>query len=108
MYEYKVNALRVIDGDTVEVTLELGFHICVTHKLRLLDINAPETRGKDRAAGIHASNHLRSLIQKHAPVIVRTHRDKQGKYGRYLATIVGRDGRSLNEEMVLSGHAVMY
>ena len=77
-------------------------------RFRLLGINAPEKRGPTYAAGIAAMRHLESLIEQFGLVEVRTHKDRTGKYGRYLATLHGSDNGTLidlNQRMIADGHA---
>lgn len=108
MFEYRAEILRVIDGDTVVVQIDLGFHISVVHTLRLYAINAPEKRGgtkEEKLKGWEATKHMEVLLQEHAPVIVKTIKDKTGKYGRILATLIGKDGTDLNQQMIKDGHA---
>ena len=106
LYEYPAEILRVIDGDTVEARIDLGFHVTVTEKLRLWGINAPEKRGASRESGLQAASHLEALIFLDQPIRVRTRKDKQGKYGRYLATLLGSSGVNINQRMVYHGYAV--
>lgn len=105
LYLYRAEILRVIDGDTVDVSIDLGFHVWTKQRLRLMGINAPEKRGQDKASGLAARLHLKSLIEHWEPIIVATYKDEQGKYGRYLAELLGHDGRSLNAQMVKDGYA---
>jgi micrococcal nuclease len=115
MFEYRAELIRVIDGDTVVMSLDLGFKTFVVRTLRLLDIDAPEVRGKrldpqQRLKGAESTDHLRSLLASYVPLTVRSQKDKTGKYGRYLATIMGMDEHgdvfSINDQMVSDGHAV--
>ena len=111
MHNYEAEVTNVVDGDTVDVDIDLGFSVFVQHRLRLAGIDAPEKRGDTRKAGKEAKKHLEMLIKKLSPVQVMTIRsrsgkDKQGKYGRYLARLVGKDGSDINELMILDGHAV--
>ena len=89
MYEYRARITRVIDGDTVEAEIDLGFHVTLTVTLRLAGINAPETRGKERPRGLAATRYLESLLDDLAGdmrvLTVRTRKDVTEKYGRYLA-----------------------
>lgn len=98
MYEYDAWVMRVIDGDTVELEVELGFHVKITEKFRLLGIDTPESRTKDLAEkkhGLEATKFVEDAILDR-PITIRTHKDKRGKYGRYLAEIefqaIGADG----------------
>jgi len=113
MFEYKAEVVRVIDGDTLVVKIDLGFHTFVEQTLRLYGINAPETRGSgltpdQRRRGTEAKEHLTALLRGCGPLTVRTLKDRTGKYGRYLAVLYGRDefgAVDLNQKMVRDGHA---
>ncbi len=107
MYEYVANTIRVVDGDTVEAEVDLGFGIVASFMFRLYEINAPEMRGPGKDKGKKAKEHLQSLVNKHEPLVVKTIKDKQGKYGRYLAILLSQEGSlNLNALMVADGHAV--
>ena len=109
MFEYRARIVRVIDGDTVEADIDLGFQVSLRATLRLTGIDTPEVRGPDRAEGLAATEYLNLLLEKLAgperQVTVRTQRDRTGKYGRYLGELVVGE-RNLNEALVLAGHAV--
>lgn len=101
--EYQVNVLRVVDGDTIEVVIDLGFGIHHQKKLRFLDFDAPETyRPKtqdEKEAGERVKNWLITQFEKSKGVAtIRTYRRKFGKYGRILAKIF-IDDRNLIQEM---------
>jgi len=107
MYEYKAEVTRVIDGDTVEAVVDLGFGVSRKDKFRLAGINAPEMRGPEREAGKAAKqwliDHLKSYNNE---VRIQTIKDKQGKYGRYLAELMTPTGEfSINIAIVSFGHA---
>jgi micrococcal nuclease len=108
-YHYQAKVLRVYDGDTCTVDIDLGFNIIMRNeKIRLFRINAPELRGNSRKEGKAARDFLRSLIDG-KQVILKTYRDKKGKYGRYLADIwleTEQGWINVNDEMVAKGHAV--
>lgn len=106
MYEYAAKIIRVHDGDTCTAVVDLGFRVSQEMNLRLVGINAPEL--SQAGIGIDARNHLRALIDG-KNVIVRTYKDRQEKYGRYLAEIfIGNDPISANQRMVLDGHAASW
>lgn len=86
MYVYKAIVIKVYDGDTITVRIDLGFNITITERLRLFGINTPEVRGAEREEGLKSRDWLRTLILN-KEIIVKTYRDKKGKYGRYLADI---------------------
>lgn len=105
-YEYRATVVRVIDGDTVVVDWDLGAGTWKRGEhLRLFGINAPETRGPERPDGLAAKEFLVGLLPVGTEVLIRTVKDKTGKYGRYLATIwVG--SLNLNQHLIDNGHAV--
>lgn len=110
MYEYRATILRVIDGDTVEARVDLGFDVSVVERFRLYGINAPEVKGESRDAGNAAAEYLRTLVAKNATggvLTIQTRKDKREKYGRYLAVLIA-NGVNLNAVMVNAGHAVPY
>ena len=111
MYEYRGRITRVIDGDTVEAEIDLGFHVTLTVTLRLAGINAPETKGTERPRGLAATRFLDSLITDLTggtrELTVRTQKDVTEKYGRYLAVLMAGDV-NLNDRMRTDGHAVPF
>ena len=86
MYEYDATVVKVYDGDTITVTVKLGFGVYKTERLRLSGINAPELRGDERPYGLVSRDKLRELILDQ-DIIIKTYKDKKGKYGRYIADI---------------------
>ncbi|GIX05050.1 MAG: hypothetical protein KatS3mg114_0919 [Planctomycetaceae bacterium] len=109
MYEYRARITRVIDADTVDAEIDLGFHVSLTVTLRLVGIKAPETRGTDRPRGLAATRYLESLLNDLTgdtrELIVRTQKDVTEKYGRYLAELIAGEV-NLNHALVAAGHAV--
>jgi micrococcal nuclease len=103
MYEYKAIIRKVIDGDTIEATLDLGFRITTVQRLRLLGINAPELH---KAAQIKAAKVAKTALAEKLPpettCIVRT--TKSDDWGRWLATII-LDGENVNDWLVEHGYA---
>lgn len=114
MYEYKCKVERVVDGDTVDISIDLGFDISVKQRVRLLNINAPESRTRDleeKKRGIAATEYLKALFVNASSVKVQTELDARGKYGRVLGTFFWRthdshEWSNVNEKLVLEGHAV--
>lgn len=106
LYDYNATVLRVIDGDSIEIDIDLGFSLTSRQPVRLYGINAPEVVGATRAAGLAARDWLAAQIPPGTRVVVMTVKPKD-KYGRYLAKVF-KDGRSLNDLMVTTGHAVEY
>ena len=111
MYEYGCKVTRVIDGDTIDVDLDLGFDIIYKCRVRMYGIDTPEsrTRNKDeKARGKLASKFLQDAINNGAHVILRTHlKDSKGKFGRVLASVIV-DGIDVNQQMVVNHMAVRY
>lgn len=91
-YIYDIEVLSVYDGDTIRVSIDLGFGLQWKGedgkgvKLRLYGINTPEVRGKEKEKGLESKQALIDLL-KGKRVILKTHKDARGKYGRYLATL---------------------
>lgn len=105
MYEYRARCVHVIDGDTIDVLMDLGFEISHKMRLRLAGVNTPE-RGQPGYA--EAAQAVSDLILGRE-VIVRTHKDRQEKYGRYLGEVlaVGAD-RTVNQILLDNQLAVPY
>jgi micrococcal nuclease len=93
MYDYKVLTHRIVDGDTYDLTVDLGFHLTARIRVRLLGGDTPEVFGKaspeERLAGRAASACALSFFEEHTHVYVNT--QKTGKYGRWLGSVRGRD-----------------
>lgn len=107
MYEYRATIRSIYDGDTIRADIDLGFGVILhDQQLRLYGINAPEMHGESREAGLLARNALREKISA-MTVILRTHRDKKEKFGRWLADIYLGDTH-INAWMIDRGFAVKY
>jgi micrococcal nuclease len=113
MYEYKVEAVeKVVDGDTVDLRISLGFSMTTIHRCRLLRINAPEMKGESREAGERSKSYLQSLLtlRERDVLVVRT--EKDDAFGRYLAELLVQedDGTvtNINQAMLDAGHAKEY
>jgi len=100
--EYKARIIRTIDGDTAEAEIDMGFGILYKSKLRFLDYDAPETFRPcceaERVAGTAAKVYLRNRLKLNPEVILRTYKDKKGKYGRILCRIL-INGEDIIESM---------
>ena len=111
MYEYGCKVTRVVDGDTIDVDLDLGFDIIYKCRVRLYGIDTPEsrTRNKDeKVRGKLASKFLQDAINNGDHVILRTQlKDSKGKFGRVLASVIV-DGIDINQSMVTNHMAVRY
>ena len=109
MYEYRAKCVRVVDGDTIDCEIDLGFDIVIRERVRFAGINAPESRTRDleeKSRGLAAKARVSEIMSENQTFVLRTEYDKLGKYGRVIGTIVLTDGESLNEKLVSEGHAV--
>ena len=110
MYEYNCTVDRVVDGDTIDVVLDLGFSVHYKSRVRLFGIDTPEsrTRNKDeKARGKMASKYLEDAVNS-GDVVIRTElKDSRGKFGRVLGTVVV-DGVDINQAMCKAHLAVPY
>ena len=92
MHEYNCTIRRVVDGDTVDVDIDLGFGIWVhNERVRLFGIDTPESRTRDleeKKAGLFAKDVVLHYLPEGSKQILRTHKDKVGKYGRVLGEFV--------------------
>ncbi|MDB4257134.1 thermonuclease family protein [bacterium] len=120
MYEYKAHVVKVVDGDTVDVDIDLGFGIIMKdERVRIMGIDTPESRTRDKVEklfGKAASARVKELLEEDIILktqIARSGEDMKGKYGRILGDfIVERfeDGKQemLTDILVAEGHAVAY
>ncbi len=111
-YVYKVRGIKkVIDGDTVDVILDLGFDTSLTKRVRLIGIDTPESRTRDlkeKAFGLEAKYWLKKKLEEAEKIFIQTSITKE-KYGRVLGELfVNTDEISLNEQMVELGYAWRY
>jgi len=109
MYEYKCRVERVVDGDTVDVFIDLGFDVVLCNqRIRLYGIDTPESRTRDKQEKIYgkaASKFLTGILGDDC--IIRTRRDARGKYGRILGEFIVRDedGNDINvNEFMIENH----
>jgi len=112
MYTYKARLIRVIDGDTVDAEIDLGFGVFMKQRIRLYGINTPDSRTKDldeRERGLASKARLAELLPRE--FIVETILNKRGKFGRILGVLYVQDEdtrTNINETLVKEGHAVEY
>jgi micrococcal nuclease len=114
MYEYRVKkVLKVVDGDTIDVDIDLGFDISFTSRVRLAGIDTPESRTTDKdekVLGLEVKDRLKHLISTANTVVIRTEKpDSSEKYGRILGWLF-LDGaeKSVNEALIADGYAWGY
>jgi|TARA_B100001094_G_scaffold246010_1_gene242592 micrococcal nuclease len=111
MYQYRITVVKIVDGDTVDVDIDLGFGVWLKkQRIRLYGIDTPESRTRDldeKRYGLMAKKYLTEQIQDGA--ILKTRLDKKGKYGRILGEFLTLDGETnINELMIHKHHAVSY
>lgn len=114
MNEYDAKVLKVVDGDTVDVDIDLGFGIVLTdERVRIMGIDTPESRTSDKIEklfGLAAKERLKELLGEEAVLITKDDRhgeDMKGKFGRVLGDFrVG--GKTVTEILIEEGHAVAY
>ena len=111
MYEYGCKVTRVVDGDTIDVDLDLGFDIIYKCRVRLYGIDTPESRTRDKdekARGKLAAKFLQDAIKNGKHVILQTQlKDSKGKFGRVLASVIV-DKIDINQQMIENYMAVKY
>jgi micrococcal nuclease len=114
MYEYYVRKVEnVVDGDTIDVLIDLGFDILFQSRVRLAGIDTPESRTKDiaeKALGLESKEYLKKHLKDAKSVIIKTEKmDSSEKYGRILGWVyVNGDTESLNDKMINDGYAWGY
>jgi micrococcal nuclease len=114
MYEYRIKKVtNVVDGDTIDVEIDLGFSVSYAQRLRLAGIDTPESRTTDKAEkilGLEAKEYLKSKVKDAKDVIVKTEKpDSSEKYGRILGWVyVDGSNKSINEQMIEDGYAWGY
>ena len=114
MYEYRIKkVLKVVDGDTIDVDIDLGFNISYTQRVRLAGIDTPESRTKDareKALGLEVKDKLKKAIDAAKDVVVKTELpDSSEKYGRILGWVyLDGSAKSINEQLIDEGYAWGY
>tara|TARA_A100001037_G_C14893951_1_gene519707 strand:- start:33 stop:395 length:363 start_codon:yes stop_codon:yes gene_type:complete len=115
MFEYKCVVTRVVDGDTVDVDIDLGFGVWLKkQRVRLMGVNAPESRTRDleeKKRGLAAKEFVKAFCPEGQVVKLRSH--DRGKFGRILGEIIVFDSKldqesTINQMLIREGHAVEY
>tara|TARA_R110000868_G_scaffold207421_2_gene456441 strand:- start:593 stop:1036 length:444 start_codon:yes stop_codon:yes gene_type:complete len=111
MYEYKAKIVRVIDGDTVDIDIDLGFGVMIVkERVRIMGIDTPESRTRDKVEklfGLASKVRLKELLGKGAKLVCKKY-DAKGKFGRILGDFELEDGRLVTDIMISEGHCVAY
>ena len=114
MYEYYVRKVEnVVDGDTIDVLIDLGFDILFQSRVRLAGLDTPESRTKDlkeKALGLESKEYLKKALKDAKSVVIKTEKmNSSEKYGRILGWLyVNGDTVSLNDMMINDGYAWGY
>lgn len=114
MYEYRVKKITgVVDGDTIDVDIDLGFNVSFSQRVRLAGIDTPESRTTDKmekALGIEAKEYLKSKVKDAKEIIIKTEKpDSSEKYGRILGWLyIDGNTISVNDQMIEDGYAWGY
>lgn len=113
--EYDVHVIKVVDGDTVDVDIDLGFGVCLKdERVRIMGIDTPESRTSndvEKLFGLAAKKRLYELLEKDAKLITtedKNGEDMKGKFGRILGDFRAADGRLVTQILVEEGHCVPY
>tara|TARA_Y100000034_G_scaffold136186_1_gene211357 strand:+ start:2429 stop:2806 length:378 start_codon:yes stop_codon:yes gene_type:complete len=114
MHEYKAKLIRVVDGDTIDAEIDLGFNVYVKDRIRLYGIDTWESRTRDleeKKKGLAAKARLKELLSS-KNFVLRTYKKQKGKYGRILGEIFidgqGFDEINVNDLLFQEGHAYKY
>lgn len=114
MYEYYVKSVnKIVDGDTIDVTIDLGFDILYNSRVRLAGIDTPESRTRDleeKKLGLEAKEYLKNRLKGASDIVIRTEKpDSTGKYGRILGWLfLDNEPNSVNNQMIMRGYAWEY
>jgi micrococcal nuclease len=114
MYQYYVREVRaVVDGDTIDVVIDLGFNILFEQRVRMAGIDTPESRTKDKfekSLGIESKEYLKKHLKDAKSIVIKTEKmDSSEKYGRILGWVyINGDTVSLNDMMINDGYAWGY
>ena len=116
MYEYRCKILKIVDGDTVDVDIDLGFGVWLKkERVRMMGIDTPESRTRDKVEklfGLSAKQYVKDNMPTNSMQILKTEidrsgGDKKGKFGRILGDFI-LDDKKLTDMMIEDGHAVAY
>jgi len=114
MYEYHVKKIyKIVDGDTIDVDIDLGFNVSFFQRVRLAGIDTPESRTKDayeKKLGLEVKEKLTDLLKDAKKIVIKTEKpDSTEKYGRILGWLFIDDGKlSVNEILIKEGYAWEY
>ena len=110
MYTYNAKLDRVVDGDTIDALVDLGFNTWKKVRIRMMGIDAPESRTRDKEEkkyGLMAKDYITRLLDDEGGIVLKTHKDGKGKFGRILGELWYGEV-NINEKMIEEHHAVRY
>jgi len=110
MHEYHANLVKIVDGDTLDADIDLGFSVWVRKRIRLVNIDTWESRTRDKEEkkkGLAAKARLKELVKENKNQFILTSHGL-GKFGRVLGEIFLDDDRNVNDILVKEGHAYEY
>jgi micrococcal nuclease len=104
LYEYSAELERVVDGDTYDLTVDLGFNVYKEIRVRMLGIDTAETYGVEKESeeyqkGIEQKRFVEEWFSDSADIVVKTEKNDKGKYGRWLARVYNQDAVCLNDQL---------
>ena len=113
MYRYRATVTRVVDGDTVDCNIDLGFSVVLSNqRIRLHGIDTPESRTRDKEEkkyGLLSIAFLQKAFDNAGESLtIQTHRDGRGKFGRILGQLIDAEGDCINDIMCELGYAAPY
>lgn len=115
MYEYRCKVVKIVDGDTVDVDIDLGFGVWLKkERIRMFGIDTPESRTRDldeKKYGLMAKDYITKLLDDEGGIVLKTRKDAEGKYGRILGELwrtTDFADTSINDLMINNHHAVSY
>ena len=111
MHEYKVKIRRIVDGDTIDVDIDLGFNMILSkQRIRLYGIDTPESRTRDKEEKFYgklSAKFLKEQCKNSSEIFLKTYLDKKGKFGRILGELIV-EGVNINKMMIEKYMAVEY
>lgn len=111
-YQYWAQVTRIVDGDTIEMNVAVGFKVAIHERFRLIGVDTPEVYSVKRTSeeykrGKAASDYVKKRIPPGSWVEIKVYAEQREKYGRWLCEVFV-DGKSLNEDLIAKGHAHEY
>jgi micrococcal nuclease len=115
MYEYRCKVVHIVDGDTVDVDIDLGFGVWLKkERIRMFGIDTPESRTRDleeKKYGLAAKKFITEMLDDEGGIVLKTRKDAEGKFGRILGELwrtTNYADKSINDYMIDKRHAVAY